>query len=275
MTSNFSTISNAYNKYAAYGNYPQKEKNADTAAFKVENANDRKKFDIFTHDGEEENSGNICNLYGKDGKVHKNGKTECPDDCKLLGAFAEAAEGYDFATSKTDNFNYMIKSGKKSVIYIDKSFYESIKNDPEKIREYSEAIGNMKMIDKMVERQAKSQGKKIISKGWYIDKNGEISSWTITKKEKKVKRTQLEKSRDLQRDILLKRNKKKKEQKKIEEKRSREKEERLRLEGRKKAAMKEKFKRKANRCTIIDMNNLEIMRRSRQGMRNSRYIGLN
>ena len=75
-------------------------------------------------------------------------------------------------------------------------------------------------------------------------------------------KTQLEKMRDLQRKIALKRTEKKKADIKIAKKRSEQKEELLRLRGKKKAAMNEKFKRKTKNCIVIDLNDLEIMRRT-------------
>lgn len=173
--------------------------------------------------------------------------------------------GYNRPSGKTDKYgNYMIRSTEKSTIYIDPRFYGSIADDPEKIKEYSDAIGNMKMIDRMQEQKAKSQGKTIVSRGWYIDKDGGIQSWSIVKTEKKIKKTHLEGMRDLQRKITKKRIARKKAEKKAAEKRSEKKEALLRLEGRKKAAAKEKLKRKTRRGTITDPNDLEIMRRIRQ-----------
>lgn len=173
--------------------------------------------------------------------------------------------GYNRPSGKTDKFgNYMIRSTEKSTIYIDPRFYSSIADDPEKIKEYSDAIGNMKMIDRQQEQSAKAQGKTIVSRGWYIDKDGGIRSWSVVKTQKKVKKTQLEGMRDLQRKIVKKRNARKKAAKKTEEKRSQKKEALLRLEGKKKAAAKEKLKRKARIGTVTDPNDLEITRRMRQ-----------
>ncbi|MCM1333768.1 MAG: DUF6033 family protein [Bacteroides sp.] len=178
---------------------------------------------------------------------------------------ATAVAGYDRFYGKTDKYgSYMIRSTEKSTIYIDPRFYETIKDDPEKIREYSDAIGNMKMIDRMKEQQAKAEGKTVVSRGWYIDADGGIRSWSVVKTEKKVKKTHLEGMRDLERKLAKKRIARRKAEKKAAEKKSRKKEELLRLEGRKKAAAKERLKRKARRGTITDPNDLEIMRRIRQ-----------
>lgn len=174
-------------------------------------------------------------------------------------------------SGKTDKYgNYMIRSTEKSTIYIDPRFYDSIAGDPEKIKEYSDAIGSIRMIDRMQEQKAKAQGKTIVSRGWYIDKDGGFQSWSIVKTEKKIKKTHLEGMRDLQRKITKKRIARKKAEKKSAEKRSEKKEALLRLAGRKKAAEKEKLKRKTRRGTITDPNDLEITRRMRQKKPNAK-----
>lgn len=199
-------------------------------------------------------------------KIQKDEKSADPNTAQKAAEQKPPIQmGYNRPSGKTDKYgNYMIRSTEKSTIYIDPRFYDSIADDPEKIKEYSDAIGNMKMIDRMQEQKAKSQGKTIVSRGWYIDKDGGIQSWSIVKTEKKIKKTQLEGMRDLQRKITQKRNARKKAEKKAAEKQSEKKETLLRLEGKKKAASKEKLKRKTRRGTITDPNDLEITRRTRQ-----------
>lgn len=194
-------------------------------------------------------------------------KTAAPDplESQMRKTLGTDSDDYEISNGKTDEFgSYMIRSTKKSTIYVNPEYYASIADDPEKVRECREQIEAMKRIDQRVERRAKAKGIKIVSKGWYIDKDGGISSWTITKREKKIKKTHLEKMRDLQRDIAQKRAEKKKADLRIAKRRSEQKEELLRLRGKKKAAMNEKFKRKAKNCVVIDLNDLEIMRRTRK-----------
>lgn len=267
-------VSDAINKYNNYSSYNSSEAYGKDKADKTDSKNsaasqkaEKGRFDSFDYSPYHNKNNTVKNVRGNSYfvKVAEIGENDKCTEKKMRGAFAEASKGYDLASGKTDDYgSYMIRSGKKSVIYIDPRFYESIADDPEKIKEYSDAIESMKRIDKLMERKAKAQGKTIVSRGWYIDKDGGISSWSIVKSEKKVKKTQLEKMRDLQKKISEKRNEKKKAELKAEKKRSERKEELLRLEGSKKAAMKEKFKRKAKSCTVIDLNDLEIMRRSRQ-----------
>lgn len=204
----------------------------------------------------------------KDGRNGRfDGFAETPDsktaEEKIFATFGEAAKGYELS-GKQEDFPYMIKSAKKSTITIDPRFYASIADNPEKIKEYSDAIESMKRLDKQFERQAKARGRTVISRGWYIDKDGGISSWSITKVEKNKNKSFLERTRDYVKTLQDKKTKKKKEELKLQEKRSERKEEELRLEGRKKAAMNEKFKRKSRRCVVIDINDLEIIRRQRQ-----------
>ncbi|MCM1055048.1 MAG: DUF6033 family protein [Bacteroides sp.] len=264
MIKNISDGISAYNRYNDIKNY---KKSAEAAGRETEKETEKReesrRFDSFDRYPYRKNE---AEGIGAEEREACTGKEK-----NMLGAFAEAARGYDLASGKTDDFgSYMIRSTKKSVIYIDPRFYDSIADDPEKIKEYSDAIESMKRIDKQMERKAKAQGKTIVSRGWYIDKDGGISSWSVVKTEKKVKKTQLEKMRDLQKKISEKRNAKRKADIKLAQKRSERKEELLRLEGRKKAAMKEKFKRKAKSCTVIDLNDLEIMRRSRQKLPNQK-----
>lgn len=267
MVKNVSDVISKYGNYNNYNNYKDKACKTDINNSADFQKTEKGRFDSFTYSPCYNKDKTVKNVKGNSYFVNGTeiGANEKSTEKKMQGAFAEASKGYDLVSGKTDDYgSYMIRSTKKSVIYIDPRFYESIADDPEKIKEYSDAIESMKRIDKQMERKAKAQGKTIVSRGWYIDKDGGISSWSIVKSEKKVKKTQLEKMRDLQKKISEKRNEKKKADLKIAKKRSERKEELLRLEGRKKAAMKEKFKRKAKNCTVIDLNDLEIMRRSRQ-----------
>lgn len=172
---------------------------------------------------------------------------------------------YARPSGKTDKYgSYVIRSTERSSIYVDPRFYDSIAGDPDKAKEYSDMIENMKQIDRQHERSAKAQGKTIVSRGWYIDKDGGVQSWSIVKTQKKIKKTQLEGMRDLQRKLTRKRNAKKKADKKAAEKRSQKKEALLRAEGKKKAAAKEKLTRSTRIGTVTDPNDLEITRRMRQ-----------
>ena len=174
--------------------------------------------------------------------------------------FRRAAKynGYTVVQSGTENslYSYAIMSGKKSVIMIDPEFMNTIKDDPEMLKKYADEIETMKKLDKQFERSCKQQGKKIISRGWRIEKDGSISSWSVVKTERKATKGNLERMRETQEKLLKKKAKKKKEQAKIEEKRSKRKEEKLRLEGKKKSAMKEGIKRKVKKAKIYEFNRI-------------------
>ena len=143
-----------------------------------------------------------------------------------------------------------------SFILIDPKFYKRLASDPELAEKYAEEIENMIKADKLFEQQAKRQGKTVVSRGWFIDKDGYVNSWSITKTEPK-KKGFLETMRENNEKIRLKKKKKEKAQKDLERKRSQRKEEKLRLEGKKRAAAKEKLRRsKIKRVSLYELKDL-------------------
>lgn len=174
--------------------------------------------------------------------------------------FRKAAKynGYTVVQSGSESslYSYAIMSGKKSVIMIDPEFMNTIKDDPEMLKKYADEIENMKKLDKQFERSCKQQGKTVVSRGWRIEKDGSISSWSVVKTERKATKGNLERMREMQEKTLKKKTKQKKEQAKLEEKRSRKKEEQLRLEGKKKSAMKENIKRKIKKAKVYEFNRI-------------------
>ena len=52
-------------------------------------------------------------------------------------------------------------------------------NNPELEAEYEKEIANMKACEERKVRNIEGQGDRVIAKGWAIDKDGNISSWTI------------------------------------------------------------------------------------------------
>lgn len=170
---------------------------------------------------------------------------------------AACSNGYTVVKSSNDDgFSYCIQSGKKSVIMIDPEFMISIRDNPDALRKYADEIETMKRLDKQFERQAKQQGKTVVSRGWRIEKDGSISSWSVTKTVRKAQKGQLQLMNELRDKILKKKMKKKKEDAALQEKRSKRKEEQLRLEGKKKAAAKENLKRKVKKVRIYDLTRL-------------------
>lgn len=170
---------------------------------------------------------------------------------------AASSSGYSIVKSSTDDgYSYCIRSGKKSVIMIDPEFMNSIKDNPEALKKYADEIETMKRLDQQFERQAKQQGKTVVSRGWRIEKDGSISSWSVTKTVRKNTKGNLERMNELRNKILKKKMKKKKEDAALQEKRSKRKEEQLRLEGKKKAAAKENIKRKIKKVRVYDLTRL-------------------
>ena len=242
-----------YNK-GSYVNYPQSNSSWENV----------RRYDGF------DAAYNTTGSYKTKQPVKTDNVTFCPADSEeskkakeLSDAYAyfrKAAKynGYTVVQSGTENslYSYAIMSGKKSVIMIDPEFMNTIKDDPEMLKRYADEIETMKKLDKQFERSCKQQGKKIISRGWRIEKDGSISSWSVVKTERKAKKGHLEMMREAQEKLQKKKEKKKKEQAKLEEKRSKQKEEKLRLEGKKKSAMKEGIKRKVKKAKIYEFNRI-------------------
>lgn len=86
--------------------------------------------------------------------------------------------GYSFTGV---NFSPGMTYGSKSTVNvaISPDFLKKMANNPELEKEYEKEIANMKACDEMKVRNIEGQGDRIIAKGWSIDKDGNISSWTI------------------------------------------------------------------------------------------------
>ena len=182
-------------------------------------------------------------------------------DTATLDYFKSKSEGYEVTTGKDGDsmqkiLDLLNSRRGKSFILIDPKFYKRLASDPELADKYASEIENMIKADRQFEQQAKRQGKTVVSRGWYIDKDGYVNSWSITKKEPK-KKGFLETMRENTEKIRLKKKKKEKEQKDLERKRSQRKEEQLRLEGKKRAAAKEKLRRsKIKRVSVYELSDL-------------------
>ena len=74
-----------------------------------------------------------------------------------------------------------MRYGSKSTVNvaISPDFLKKMANDPKLEKEYEKEIANMKACDDQKVRNIEGQGDRIIAKGWAIDKDGNISSWTI------------------------------------------------------------------------------------------------
>ena len=182
-------------------------------------------------------------------------------DTATLDYFKSKSGEYEVTTEKDGDsmkkiLDLLNNRRGKSFILIDPKFYKRLASDPELADKYAAEIENMIKADKQFEQQAKRQGKTVVSRGWYIDKDGYVNGWSITKTEPK-KKGFLETMRESTEKIRLKKKKKEKEQKDLERKRSQRKEEKLRLEGKKRAAAKEKLRRsKIKRISVLELSDL-------------------
>lgn len=197
-------------------------------------------------------------------------ENEPETDTAVLDYFKSKSGDYEvFAEKDGDSLQKildLLRSRRgNSFILIDPKFYKRLASDPELAEKYACEIEDMIKADKQFEQQAKRQGKTVVSRGWYIDKDGFVNGWSITKTEPK-KKGFLETMRENNEKLRLKKKKKEKEQKDLERKRSQRKEEKLRLEGKKRAAAKERLRRsKIKRVSVYELKDLYKTKRQQSG----------
>ena len=95
-----------------------------------------------------------------------------------LAYLSKKYDGYSFVSA---NFQPGMKYGSKDTVNvaISPAFLKKMADNPELEKEYEKEIANMKACDERKIRNIEGQGDRIIAKGWAIDKDGNISSWTI------------------------------------------------------------------------------------------------
>ena len=95
-----------------------------------------------------------------------------------LAYLSKKYEGYSFVSA---NFRPGMQYGSKYTVNvaISPAFLKKMANNPDLEAEYEKEIANMKACDERKVRNIEGQGDRIIAKGWAIDKDGNISSWTI------------------------------------------------------------------------------------------------
>lgn len=95
-----------------------------------------------------------------------------------LAYLTKKYDGYSFVGA---NFKPGMKYGSKDTVNVAISpiFLKKMANNPELEEQYEKEIANMKACDERKVRNIEGQGDRIIAKGWAIDKDGNISSWTI------------------------------------------------------------------------------------------------
>lgn len=116
----------------------------------------------------------------KQGAVEKTEQTESTRKTAAdeLAYLTEKYDGYSFVGV---NFKPGMKYGSKDTVNVAISpiFLKKMANNPELEEHYEKEIANMKVCDEQKVRNIEGQGDRIIAKGWAIDKDGNISSWTI------------------------------------------------------------------------------------------------
>ena len=95
-----------------------------------------------------------------------------------LAFLSKKYDGYSFVSA---NFRPGMQYGSKDTVNvaISPTFLKKMANNPELEAEYEKEIANMKACDERKVRNIEGQGDRVIAKGWAIDKDGNISSWTI------------------------------------------------------------------------------------------------
>lgn len=120
-----------------------------------------------------------------------------------------------FVRSTTADYSYsQSTSGYNVNIMVDPEYLARTENDPELKAKYLSDIKDIKQADMMFSKQQSANGVKIISQGWYIDKNGEISSWVISKTERGNEKSLLQRMNENLDKIRTKKAKKKIEEEK-------------------------------------------------------------
>lgn len=120
-----------------------------------------------------------------------------------------------FVRSTTADYSYsQSASGYKANITVDPEYLARTENDPELKAKYLSDIEDIKQADMMFSKQQSANDVKIISQGWYIDKNGEISSWVISKTERGNEKSLLQRMNENLDKIRTKKAKKKIEEEK-------------------------------------------------------------
>jgi hypothetical protein len=95
-----------------------------------------------------------------------------------LAYLSKKYDGYSFVSA---NFRPGMQYGSKDTVNvaISPTFLKKMANNPELEAEYEKEIANMKACDERKVHNIEGQGDRVIAKGWAIDKDGNISSWTI------------------------------------------------------------------------------------------------
>lgn len=178
---------------------------------------------------------NYSNIYTNayTGNIRKNNAKETTEkqvveqteDVKTGTTRKTAADELSYLSKKFDNYSFVsanyspgMKYGKSTTtnVAISPQFLTKMANDSDLEDEYINEIGNMKKLDEQFARGQAARGWKVVTRGWAIDKDGEMSCWSITTKDSKAKsflQNMSEKAEEIQQKQLEKAKEEKKTQK--------------------------------------------------------------
>ena len=100
---------------------------------------------------------------------------------------AYLSKKYDGITFVAANFQPGMRYGSLATtnIAISPEFLKKMANDPELEKEYTDQFENMKRLDEQNIKSHEAQGRHLIAQGWAIDKDGGMSSWSISEADNK------------------------------------------------------------------------------------------
>lgn len=140
--------------------------------------------------------------------------TATASDCTVTYNNSTTNNKDRFVRSSSDYTYSQYTDGYKSNITVDPEFLAKTENDPELKAKYLSDIEDIKQADMMFSKQQSVNGVKIVSQGWYIDKNGEIGAWVITKTERGNEKSLMQRMNENLDKIRTKKAKKKIEEEK-------------------------------------------------------------
>lgn len=130
-------------------------------------------------------------------------------DVTIAGEYLKQCSSDSKKADELEHFLKDIQNGRyASNVDISQQFLAKMADDPELAAEYMDEINNMKNSDGQCGKDQNAIGQnviggRVIARGWVIDKNGGVSSWSITVSGPKTK-SSLQKMRERAEEIKLK-----------------------------------------------------------------------
>jgi len=215
-------------------------------------------------------------------KNSENARKTAADELKYL---SEKYDGYTFAAA---NFQPGMRYGsnKTTNVAISPEFLKKMANDPELEKEYEKEIANMQSLDEQIRQRIEGSGATLVAHGWAIDKDGGISSWSISKHDDR--RSKVTSPNEFGDKIRQKKAEKKKAEEKVSKKKKEKAEqeealeEKLKTAREERAAMKEKIDSASKRVLgdkykgsqMYDVTKDILSGEARKGLKND-MVGFN